>query len=184
MPPQKDPSACACKVVVRSRSRARWRRRSWCRGSTLADNAAAPRRAGGAIRIDPAAGFEFAPEAHPGKPRAGKVRRVRRDLPAAIALSDLLLAQALRFLQVEDEKRRVDKQHRGVGRVCVSPHDCLLDAGGPAGGHDRAIRLGSDDACLVCDSRVPPSEVHAENSQSAPPMSLPFNKIRTARPQT
>lgn len=88
------------------------------------------------------------------------VRRVRRDLPAAIALSDLLLAQTL-LVRVENEKRRVAEQNRGVGRMRVRPRNSFLDAGSPASGGDRAIRVGCDNACLICGRRVRPSEVYA-----------------------
>lgn len=77
------------------------------------------------------------------------------------------------LIRIEDHKRRVDEQHRGVGRVRVRPRDGLLDAGSPTGGDDLAIRLGSDNACLVCGRRVRPSEVNARDlGETAPSQPL------------
>src|ERR1035441_5408953 len=73
-----------------------------------------------AIVVRPAAPFEHHAQQDAGKARARTVGRVGRDLPAAVPLADLLLAQTL-LAFVENNERSVDESDAFLAGIGLKP---------------------------------------------------------------
>jgi hypothetical protein len=79
-----------------------------------------------AVGISPAGQFGQAKELHARQPRGMGVRGIGADLPAAITLPDLRLAQPLAGLVAEDERRVGEQDGITVSGAGVRPADGLL----------------------------------------------------------